>query len=296
MSKAKMEAARELIREKRYAEARVILNTIDHPTATEWLEKLDQIAPTKKVEATGSGATVLIVVLAGMIVIVGLALFVYTQRERIPAVAALFATQTLIPSPTPTATSTPTATNVPTGTPAPTGTPTPTRTATRRPTSTRQPTLEATATEEVADLGKWVVDTKVSQLDSAKSATITLDSNDKVQGSITSGQPSLIVRCKENLTEVYVYAGVQLDDDYKSKTTHVRYKFDSEAIRNEDSGVSTSGSAFFFNNPRTILKALRTHDKLIVGFKPFRTSDAEAVFDIRGLEAAIATVDQDCGW
>lgn len=45
MSKAKMEAARELIREKRFDEARAILRTIDHPTARQWLGKIEQMAP-----------------------------------------------------------------------------------------------------------------------------------------------------------------------------------------------------------------------------------------------------------
>jgi DNA-binding transcriptional ArsR family regulator len=37
--------ARELIKEKRYDEARAILRGIDHPTAREWLAKLDKLAP-----------------------------------------------------------------------------------------------------------------------------------------------------------------------------------------------------------------------------------------------------------
>lgn len=45
MSKAKMEAARELIREKQYPQARALLKTIDHPTARKWLDQLDGIAP-----------------------------------------------------------------------------------------------------------------------------------------------------------------------------------------------------------------------------------------------------------
>lgn len=48
MSKQKMLAARELINEKRYAEARALLKTINDPKAQEWLKKLDQIAPEKK--------------------------------------------------------------------------------------------------------------------------------------------------------------------------------------------------------------------------------------------------------
>jgi len=60
MSKAKMQAAKELIEEKKYDEARSILATVDHPTAREWEKKLDllqaqasKISPqTEKVEST----------------------------------------------------------------------------------------------------------------------------------------------------------------------------------------------------------------------------------------------------
>ena len=50
MSKAKMQAAKELIQEKKYDEARNILATVDHPTAREWEKKLDKLdLPSEKV-------------------------------------------------------------------------------------------------------------------------------------------------------------------------------------------------------------------------------------------------------
>lgn len=45
MSKAKFDAAKELIEQKNYAAARAVLNSIDHPTAREWLIKLDRLDP-----------------------------------------------------------------------------------------------------------------------------------------------------------------------------------------------------------------------------------------------------------
>ena len=48
MSKAKFAAAKELIEEKKYVEARSLLKTIDHPTAREWEKKLDKIDPLPK--------------------------------------------------------------------------------------------------------------------------------------------------------------------------------------------------------------------------------------------------------
>lgn len=47
MSKVKFQEARELIQQKRYDEARIILKQINHPKAQEWLDKLDEIAPEK---------------------------------------------------------------------------------------------------------------------------------------------------------------------------------------------------------------------------------------------------------
>lgn len=45
MSKTKMLAAKELIDEKRYDEARILLRSTDHPKAAEWLEILDRKYP-----------------------------------------------------------------------------------------------------------------------------------------------------------------------------------------------------------------------------------------------------------
>ncbi len=46
MSKAKFDAVKELINEKKYAEAKALLKTIDHPTAREWEAKVDKLSPT----------------------------------------------------------------------------------------------------------------------------------------------------------------------------------------------------------------------------------------------------------
>jgi hypothetical protein len=46
VSKAKFEATRELIREKKYEEARILLQLMaNHPTAQKWLTRLDEIDP-----------------------------------------------------------------------------------------------------------------------------------------------------------------------------------------------------------------------------------------------------------
>jgi hypothetical protein len=126
MSKQKMLAARELIQEKRYAEARALLKTIDDPTAKAWLKKLDEIAPEKKSGGKLVIVAAVVVVLA-IIVIVGV--LVLRQNNTTPAnqnVVAEVPTQMELPSVTATITHTPTVTS--TVTPSPTNTPTVTAT------------------------------------------------------------------------------------------------------------------------------------------------------------------------
>jgi hypothetical protein len=45
VSQAKFAAARELIQEKNYEVARAVLKTINDPSAVQWLQKLEQLAP-----------------------------------------------------------------------------------------------------------------------------------------------------------------------------------------------------------------------------------------------------------
>jgi hypothetical protein len=149
MSKAKFDAARELIREGQYAQARILLEGIDHPMAREWLKKLHGLEinairagvgpapgnvkinvsvekPKRRLTLRGCGALVgVLVVLA----VVGAAL------PRTPKATAPVATSApTVTAGGPTATITNTATI--------TSTPEPTATATNTETPAPAPTLE----------------------------------------------------------------------------------------------------------------------------------------------------------
>lgn len=163
MSKAKLEAARELIRSKQYAEARAVLRTMaDDATARKWLARLDEIAPEQKPTRKRSrlAGVLALVVLCGVIALL-------TPRQpRQPAAAAtsrvdtstlpaasmssqtpapsLTITQTLSPSPTFTAAPSLTVTSSP---PEPTFTAAPSLTITQTltPSAIATPTAALTA-------------------------------------------------------------------------------------------------------------------------------------------------------
>jgi hypothetical protein len=144
MSKEKLIAASEFIREKKYVEARVILKGMDHPTAKKWLEQLDKIVPEPKGPKTRSrnllllGGVGITMVIAGIAVAIVLffSLVLNTREEALQL--AQLPTALILPSSTPTLTYTPTATvtATPTSTNTPTATSTPAKTATPRSTPT----------------------------------------------------------------------------------------------------------------------------------------------------------------
>jgi hypothetical protein len=152
MSKAKMEAARELIKDKHYKEARAILQTVDHPTAKEWIAKIDAISPPSK---SNAGPLVGLVALAAVLCI-GLGAVVFTQRYNIPQLAAMLASDTPTPTYTPSATDTPSVTPTPTYTLTPTDTNTPTPSNTPKATATPK---GCPATKDEADNIERFLDT-----------------------------------------------------------------------------------------------------------------------------------------
>jgi cytoskeletal protein RodZ len=138
MSKEKLVVAREFIKEKKYKEARTILESIDHPTAKKWLAKLDIVAPEKKISLPVLGSLVITMILIG---IVGIAILIFSILPR--ALNSHNPTSQLAQLPTsislPTSTSTGTSTSTPQPSPTNTSTSTPQPSPTKVPTSTPRP-------------------------------------------------------------------------------------------------------------------------------------------------------------
>lgn len=156
MSKKQFDAAKELIDQKKYAEARAILRTLDHPTARVWETKLDQRDPSAQTYDSKpyvppppigtppeppSNNESRFRPTTGCLIIVALIAVIYLlwpNKPLVPAASLSTATNT------PTVTNTPTATRTATATPS--STPTTTLTSTVTATITHTPTASATFT------------------------------------------------------------------------------------------------------------------------------------------------------
>lgn len=291
MSKAKMEAARELIKEKKYTEARIILQTVDHPQAKEWIAKIDELAPPPK-----NGSNTLAIILGAAVVLAILlfgGLILYSQREKIPALAALLGT----PTPSPTATITQTPTDTPTATSTATQTATQTQTATNTPTNTSTPISTSTPIPTATTaMGKWTFSSSVAAIDNTKTTTLDLNADSKVSGNILTELPVLILRCKAGTTDAYISVGMQVDEDYDLKQTYIRYRLDDDTVQTGFADISTSGDAVFFPTPDTFIASLAQHKKLAFEFTPNESGATDTTFNLAGLAQAIQSAAPDCNW
>ena len=145
--KAKLEAARTLIKQKEFDLAARLLRTMDHPTAREWLEEIEA-AQTRKRKREYPLRVIAVILLIVIVALVGAgAIFQGNDpRQAVVVLPTQAALDTATPSATPTASFTPSMTPTPSDTPTPTATDTFTPTATDTATLTFTPSMTITFT------------------------------------------------------------------------------------------------------------------------------------------------------
>jgi hypothetical protein len=308
VSKAKFQAAKELIDEGRYDEARSLLRTLDHPTASAWLEKLDRLYPSQPAKRR-TGLIVLIAALLVLVVSIGILVLFQSrqglqaaeQQPEITATQFIEATELAIAqaetqaffnraatqrvematimAASPTATLTPTF--EPTLTPVPPTIP---------PSST--PVPEPTALQG----GKWEVVTDTSAIDDSTTVTLGLYASEPVQTWLDEEYPILALRCEKGELDVFIATGSQLEMGYGDEFMYhrIRIRYDQESIETREMSESTNGEALFFSSPNLEIELLLRHQQLIVAYFPYNAGEAEAIFDLTGLQDVIQPLRDAC--
>lgn len=152
----------------------------------------------------------------------------------------------------------------------------------------------------IAGKGKWKVSTEISPIDDKENVYLTLDANKPVSGWLQRATPSLVVRCQNNKTEVYVVTGMQAATsdigDYGTEYHEVTLRYDRDKAKNIRMTGSTDGKALFFSNAVEVAKTMMGHEKLLFEFTPFNANPAMTTFDIGGLKQSIQPLRKVCHW
>lgn len=161
---------------------------------------------------------------------------------------------------------------------------------------------------------RWQVREDRSPMDDSNTVMLSLDSGDVMQGPLGTVTPSLIVRCQEGKTSVYVVTGMaaSIEEDIAggpSEFHKVRIRLDDGAVSYESWGESTDHKALFASvhdssgdvaafsgGAAEFAKKLAGISKLTFQFTPFDGSPQVARFDVRGLDNHLGKVAEACHW
>jgi type VI secretion system protein VasI len=163
---------------------------------------------------------------------------------------------------------------------------------------------------------KWRVTESNSPMDDSKTVVLTLVSENEIQGPIGAVKPSLIVRCQQKKTDLYVVTGmaasVEVGFDGGPRAAHkVGIRLDEEEATYRDwyeSGDnkalfagdmiydSTGHRSAFSGGVIELVKRVSNASKLTFQFTPFDGSPQVAAFDLKGLDDHLHAVAEACGW
>ena len=97
---------------------------------------------------------------------------------------------------------------------------------------------------------KWQISESRPQMDDSKTVVLALDSDDEIHGPLGAVRPSLIIRCEEKKTSVYVMTGMaanlETDSDGGPSDDHkVRIRLDDNSANYASWLESTDHKALF---------------------------------------------------
>jgi len=108
---------------------------------------------------------------------------------------------------------------------------------------------------------------------------------------------SLVIRCKEKHTNVFIINGVQANVEYdRTDEATVRLRIDDGPAYSEVWGEDTSKDSVFSPHPIALARRLGNAKKLTYQFTPFNSSPALTAFTLEGIDKHLPAVAEACGW
>jgi hypothetical protein len=135
-----------------------------------------------------------------------------------------------------------------------------------------------------------------STMDNSTIVTLTLRASNDVTGWLTSTRPSLVLRCEEHKTNVYVATGLSSTVELGRFQEHtVRLRLDDGKAERSVWSESTDNRALFAPNPVALAHRLARAQTLRFEFTPFNANTQIAEFALQGLRDHLQKLDEACG-
>jgi type VI secretion system protein VasI len=146
--------------------------------------------------------------------------------------------------------------------------------------------------------GMWIRSGSTSAMDDSTGITFSLEAINEIEGWPRQRvRPTLIVRCHERRTDVYVVTGMSSQPVYgELDKGHVRVRFDDEQSRNELWSESTDSKALFAPNPVSMARRIAKAKTLLLEITPFNSSPDTIRFYVSGFDAHLDDLVKTCRW
>jgi len=147
----------------------------------------------------------------------------------------------------------------------------------------------------IAQLGFWNVVERENKIGEMVTY-LKLDSKNTVRNKrgITRA-PTLILRCKDKVTDVYLDWGEPLGNpNGRKKNIYIEYQIDSSASKPQEWDYSLDFFSAF--NPTSVdfVRELRGKEKLIMKFTPDKQSMKTLLFELKGFNSALSILVDRC--
>lgn len=141
--------------------------------------------------------------------------------------------------------------------------------------------------------GNWSARIEKSPIDDSENVILSVSSDNTIKSGYNIVNPTLIVRCSENVTNVYIAWDLYLGINSTDMTT----RFDDEKATTRTWSISTDHKAVFVSTGDVAFaKKMMNHDKLLAQIIPYGESPVMATFSIHGLSEAIKPLRKACKW
>lgn len=143
---------------------------------------------------------------------------------------------------------------------------------------------------------KWQRTEAKSEMDDSKTIVLKLSAETPIAGWLTkSVVPSLIIRCKEKRTDLYIVTDMAANPE-RGDGFSVRLRLDSKEAVRETWSESTSKDSLFSHDAVALATSLENTSTFLFEFTPFNSAPQLVRFDVRGLQPELTTLSQACLW
>jgi type VI secretion system protein VasI len=153
--------------------------------------------------------------------------------------------------------------------------------------------VDKPTTTVTAGKGKWLVRSDKSPINDSTNVFLSLNAEQAVRSGYKTVTPTLIIRCSEGKTNVYItwdlYLGLE--------STTMLTRLDKEAAVSKTWAISTDNKAVFVSGSDVAFaKSLMAHQSLLAQITPYGESPVMTTFDVGGLTEAVKPLREACKW